>query len=392
MSLCHCCLGELLAWAFLSLMLLLSKVQGDCGRPVTPRYATPKNDLKDSYAAGSVVQYHCIPGYENIPGTTPSVRCLDPNWSAAPVFCRARKCRSPDLENGRITSPGDLALGSEITFTCDHGYRLVGQKNSRCIVTGVTVDWSGAIPYCQAILCYPPPKIAHGRHSGEDDGEYTYGSSVTYRCDAGFSLIGSASISCSVKANGVDGEWKPNAPECKDVKCKRPTIPNGMVASVFQAEYVYDNVIKIVCDAGYTLLGSEHIKCGADNSWKPAVPTCAKGIFTTTTTTTVTPGSKKNETIGPPIRPATRPTIRPTSDATEETGSAQSPDGAGPKDEPESSKTLGIALGIVVAGIAVVAAAILFAMKYKDFLKSGEPEPQPSFHASSHKDFPLEVK
>uniref|UniRef100_A0A8D2Q0V1 Sushi domain-containing protein n=1 Tax=Varanus komodoensis TaxID=61221 RepID=A0A8D2Q0V1_VARKO len=128
-----------------------------------------------------------------------------------------------------------------------------------------------------AILCYPPPKIAHGRHSGEDDGEYTYGSSVTYRCDAGFSLIGSASISCSVKANGVDGEWKPNAPECKDVKCKRPTIPNGMVASVFQAEYVYDNVIKIVCDAGYTLLGSEHIKCGADNSWKPAVPTCAKG-------------------------------------------------------------------------------------------------------------------
>ncbi|XP_044302496.1 membrane cofactor protein-like isoform X5 [Varanus komodoensis] len=365
---------RLLRWALLVLPLLSSEVLGDCGPPDPPLYAEVRNPSENgSYSVGTVVQFRCITGYENIPGLTTSTKCLDTSkWQETAKFCKPRKCRPQDLENGRIESTGDLELGSEIIFSCNDGYRLVGQEKARCVVTGNTVSWSGAIPFCQPILCYPPPVIPNGTHSGTDD-EYSFGNAVTYRCDAGFSLIGSASISCSVKANGVDGEWKPNAPECKDVRCNRPQIPNGRVASTFQSTYLYDNIIRIECDPHHTLQGSDFIKCGADSKWKPDVPTCVKITVTTTTatTTTIHSGDKKDET----------------------TRTTQKPDVPDFKDKPGHGKAIGIAVGIVVA---VAIAAVVITIKFKDRCIKGKNasshESHESYRPVMDKDVPMKVK
>lgn len=63
------------------------------------------------------------------------------------------------------------------------------------------------------VKCEPPPDIRNGRHSGEED-FYTYGFSVTYSCDSRFSLLGHASISCTVE-NKTTGVWRPSPPTCE---------------------------------------------------------------------------------------------------------------------------------------------------------------------------------
>lgn len=62
------------------------------------------------------------------------------------------------------------------------------------------------------IPCPPPPEIPNGRHDDTDN--YVYGTAVTYRCNAGFSLIGNKTIVCTYDQR-ENGMWSGSAPECK---------------------------------------------------------------------------------------------------------------------------------------------------------------------------------
>ena len=45
-------------------------------------------------------------------------------------------------------------------------------------------------------------------------GYYSVGTSVTFSCDSGFSLIGSSSSTCDAK-----GSWNPSPPTCRPGNC-----------------------------------------------------------------------------------------------------------------------------------------------------------------------------
>lgn len=62
------------------------------------------------------------------------------------------------------------------------------------------------------IPCKPPPKIANGNY--EERANYVYQSSVTYRCQDPFSLIGTDTIYCTSDAQ-FNGVWSGPPPECK---------------------------------------------------------------------------------------------------------------------------------------------------------------------------------
>ncbi|KAM9148160.1 C4b-binding protein alpha chain-like [Pangshura tecta] len=66
-----------------------------------------------------------------------------------------------------------------------------------------------------AITCSPPPNITNGMHNGSNVEIFVYNSSVTYKCDHNFLLIGEASIHCTTKDN-INGVWNGSAPECKE--------------------------------------------------------------------------------------------------------------------------------------------------------------------------------
>ncbi|XP_053882868.1 complement receptor type 2-like [Malaclemys terrapin pileata] len=187
---------------------------------------------------------------------------------------RGRQCKPLELENGRVHVTV-LQVGATANFSCNEGYRLNGPTSAKCVVVGNGVDWDKELPLCEAIPCRPPPGITHGSHTGQNVQEFSFGSAVTYKCDQGFSLIGEASIHCTTKDH-VNGEWSGPAPECKVVKCPEPEVKNGKKQSGFGPHYSYGNTVIFECDSGYTLKGSSSVKCEANNSWFPSLPTCLR--------------------------------------------------------------------------------------------------------------------
>ncbi|XP_070601675.1 C4b-binding protein alpha chain-like isoform X2 [Erythrolamprus reginae] len=333
------------AWLFLPALFWLPDVQGNCTSPVPPLNSTLKGDsLKESYPVGTNLTYHCITGYEYIPGINPSITCLNTSkwseisslcraqcptpvlppysllregsletsypvgtalrlkcipgyepisgkvprmtcrdsstWSDLPTLCQGRRCPVPRFDNGRIIDSVDLRLGEEITLGCDYGFRLIGDNTRRCVLSGGKVDWNRDVPFCERIPCARPPIIPNGRYDASPTDSYDAGWAVTYRCDADYTLIGNSTITCVVAKNGVDGEWNWPSPECKIVKCYRPNVSNGKVASVYQPTYTYQDKLSIECNSGYSLIGSSLIECDADSQWKQAGPWCCKNNCT----------------------------------------------------------------------------------------------------------------
>uniref|UniRef100_A0A8C8SJP2 Sushi domain-containing protein n=1 Tax=Pelusios castaneus TaxID=367368 RepID=A0A8C8SJP2_9SAUR len=271
--------------ALLALALLPAEAQdGNCGAPPRFSFAELQETFQTQtdFPVGTKLTYSCRPGYMKIPGKSNTVTCKsDSTWSPVIDFCQVKSCGNPGhLQYGSINIPG-LTFGSEITFSCDEGYRLVGIKSSRCVLHEQSLAWNPEMPVCDAIACLPPPEIKNGKHSGEPDTHYTYGSSVTYSCDtvgsgaSPFSLAGEASIHCTSDPN-KNGIWSGNAPECKVIKCKNVEIENGRKISGFGPSYIYRNVITFECNSGYHLVGNRMVTCEANNSWVPELPTCEK--------------------------------------------------------------------------------------------------------------------
>ncbi|XP_061041417.1 LOW QUALITY PROTEIN: C4b-binding protein alpha chain-like [Eubalaena glacialis] len=252
---------------------LLATVLGNCGPPPYLPFASPIKKLYDTdFKTGTTLRYTCHLGYSKI--SSSSVTCNDRGSWDYSAFCAKKQCRNlEDLPNGKVEVKTDFLFGSTVEFSCSEGYILVGSTTSHCDIQGRGVDWSDPLPQCIIAKCEPPPAISNGKHNGEDEDLYTYGSSVTYSCDPGFSMLGKASISCTVENKAI-GVWNPSPPTCKNIVCHRPQVPNGIIVSGFGPTYNYKNSLVFSCKKGYVLKGSHLIRCEANNKWHPSPPIC----------------------------------------------------------------------------------------------------------------------
>ncbi|NXC60469.1 C4BPA protein, partial [Aleadryas rufinucha] len=271
---------------------------GSCPRPERLQYAELSESSREmqSFPVGSRVSFVCRPGYMRVPGMSLTRTCgADLQWSPTGAFCTERKCQYPgDLENGFFDAT-DLAFGAKLTFSCREGYRLLGNEEISCVIKNEGVDWSGRLPYCEIIPCGPPPEIANGRF--EERPSYVYQSSVTYRCQASFSLIGPDTIHCTSDAD-FNGVWSGPPPECRVVKCENPSVENGRKTSGFGPSYTYKDSVVFECDRGYFMVGADVITCEENSTWDPPKPTCEK------ITEDVCPAPKISDGFLTPAKPA----------------------------------------------------------------------------------------
>ncbi|NXX45197.1 CR2 protein, partial [Tricholaema leucomelas] len=234
-----------------------------------------------TFAPNSRVEYKCRPGYSRKKWISNVFVCeQNGRWKGSVEMCQPKICTNPgEPANGRLISAGQFHFGSAVNFTCNAGYRLVGNPQIHCVVIGESVGWDRDIPFCQAIPCLPPPKIANGEHNGVNKESFEYGTSVTYRChnvrrgSAPFSLIGDASIVCTTIDN-VNGVWSKPPPECKVVTCKHPSILNGRLLGGFRSSYGYQDTVFIECNFRYAMNGSRTSTCKEDGFWDPPLPLC----------------------------------------------------------------------------------------------------------------------
>ncbi|XP_050003707.1 complement decay-accelerating factor isoform X3 [Alexandromys fortis] len=123
-----------------------------CNAPTRVTFASLKMDYinLNYFPIGITVEYECRPGYRRVTSLSGSSTCLDNlEWSTVAEFCKKKSCPNPgELQNGNIDITTDILFGSEIFFSCNTGYKLIGVDSAFCYITGNTVEWSDPLPEC----------------------------------------------------------------------------------------------------------------------------------------------------------------------------------------------------------------------------------------------------
>lgn len=128
----------------------------------------------------------CAKGY--IPVNGSQIVCLpDGNWKGLPSkpSCVKLPCSTLDIEHliQRVENK------STVSFTCEPGFRLIGESQSTC---GSRGKWSLPLPECASIDCGPPPAIIHGDVEFQ---ETSVGSKATYTCNTGYHIFDNSTYS-----------------------------------------------------------------------------------------------------------------------------------------------------------------------------------------------------
>ncbi|XP_014373981.1 complement factor H-like isoform X2 [Alligator sinensis] len=186
-----------------------------CTRPNLENILLKTN--KTVFSLGHDLIYECVVGYQTIHKITIDYTVCGRNgWIPEPQ-CLAIECEMLTLPNGEMSPrKGKYHNGDVVTFSCAKGYTRVGPDSAQCYYFG----WSPAPPLCKDELrfCEQPPAIHNGSIISECQQQYPHGSTMEYRCNHRFKMIGSSKIEC------IDGAWSP-LPSCTEAKKKCPPPP-----------------------------------------------------------------------------------------------------------------------------------------------------------------------
>ncbi|XP_071082648.1 clotting factor C-like isoform X1 [Haliotis cracherodii] len=200
--------------------------------------------------------------------------------------CIDRRCQCPDGFTGDrcqrgtecriVTKPahGDVEVsGMTATYTCSHGYSLVGQHILQCRPNGT---WSSESPYCEAI-CKNPNASDHmyfvRDRLDQDEAPFTALAKVKVKCDDGYRVVGARSIYCK-----LDGMWS-SVPKCEKRKtCTPPSIVANGIHQTFEEvrddRYYEGTEVIYECNQGYVLDGQYSLVCEEDGEWNHGTPRC----------------------------------------------------------------------------------------------------------------------
>lgn len=225
----------------------------------------------------SVATYACDVGY-SLSSTLRRACQADKSWSGTEPTCDITNCgAAPSVSNATApTVAGGIGGGSTTTYnataayTCNAGYAKSG-GNPICQANGA---WSAA-PTCAVVNCGAVPTVANSdvpTLSGGIGGGPTYGATVSYTCNTGYTKIGS-NPTCQ-----QNGSWS-TAPTCAPTSCgAATTVANAATPTVSGgngggATTTYGATAMYTCNTGYTKTGSD-ATCQASGSWT-AAPTCS---------------------------------------------------------------------------------------------------------------------
>ncbi|XP_065182429.1 sushi, von Willebrand factor type A, EGF and pentraxin domain-containing protein 1-like [Sycon ciliatum] len=234
----------------------------------------------NSNKLGETVTVTCQPGYEVGFGTSKkntyicTLKGATSGVWVGDARCQPVTCSVPMVTNGRSSSASVLYPGT-VTFSCDHGYTLVGSATSTCTVHRNL----NTLPYCQLRHGFCPPfSLPHVASSVLSSAGNKLNEIVTVSCEPGYKVhnpTGSSSSSTSSRNNYVctenngAGTWAGDA-LCVPVTCPVSSIGNGYRTN---KSVLYPNTVTYRCNTGYWLLGNSTPSCQADRTLS-SVPAC----------------------------------------------------------------------------------------------------------------------
>ncbi|XP_014669248.1 PREDICTED: sushi, von Willebrand factor type A, EGF and pentraxin domain-containing protein 1-like isoform X2 [Priapulus caudatus] len=224
---------------------------------------------KAPFTFNATVTYECMLGY------TPSRESLQITCSANGTWeadeepqCLPISCAYPDaISRGYITVDGSGTYGDSVTYSCEAGYRLVGDATRVCNMSG---EWSALEPRCEKVVCISE-EIEHGAAMSHDH-DVVPAMLTWYECDIGYRLVGAR-----VRLCGDDGTFNTTQPICDRVYCPDPAVADLLLSYLPpHTSPVYGSVVSYTCPTGYALNGSSTRECSGDGDWSSEEPSCER--------------------------------------------------------------------------------------------------------------------
>ncbi|XP_040106266.1 complement C2 isoform X1 [Oryx dammah] len=197
-----------------------------CLLPLYPGLATatlscPKNvnisggsfTLSNGWSPGSILTYSCPLGHYPYPVATRLCKSngqwqIPRSTRLTKATCKPVRCPAPvSFENGvYIPRLGSHPVGGNLTFECEDGFTLRGSAVRQCRPNGM---WDGETAVCDngASHC-PNPGISVG--AVRTGSRFGLGDKVRYRCSSNLVLTGSAERECQ-----DDGVWSGTEAICR---------------------------------------------------------------------------------------------------------------------------------------------------------------------------------
>ena len=234
----------------------------NCGTPVQCSGATaPTNGGVSAASAtyGNNVTYSCDTGYSLASGSATRTCQADGTFSGTQPTCGPVTCSGAVAPQNGSVSASSATFGNAVTYGCNSGYTVTGSTSRSCQANGT---FAGTAPTCAPVDCGAPTAPGNGKATAAVT---TYGSTVTWACNAGFGLVGSATGTCQANAT-----WT-TAPTCT-TDCGTLTAPaNGGVT--VNPNTLLNGVATYTCNAGATMNGAATRTCQAAG-WSGSAPTC----------------------------------------------------------------------------------------------------------------------
>ncbi|CAG9821323.1 unnamed protein product [Phaedon cochleariae] len=221
---------------------------------------------------GARATYTCQHGY-HVVGLQSRTCRADGQWAGSAPACKQNiYClQPPAIDHARHNALAEQAtfdLDATLQYYCHTGYVTNGFPRAKCLDIDGQASWYGPDISCEPRSCGAPTEISHGYHAGEC---YTYGCTITYHCAEAYELVGKKERFCQ-----ADGTWSPKElSTCvlvTAVQCAPPENPRH--GKAIYTSCSYNSVVSYECKYGYTLVGESTRRCGADKKWTGSQPTC----------------------------------------------------------------------------------------------------------------------
>ncbi|XP_065178430.1 mucin-2-like isoform X6 [Sycon ciliatum] len=237
-----------------------------CSDPGTPANAIREGD---EFTVSSVVRFTCRPGY-TLRGTEFRVCQEDGSWTGTPPECTVSSCGNPGQPENGIRFGSTFTVGAAVLFTCNDGYRLVGDPRLTCQPNG---QWNSARPVCTVNQCTDPGMVPQSTRTVSDR-RFITGTVITYTCSSGYTLAsGSLRLTCQ-----STGQYDNRPPVCDVLSCADPGQPDN--GERYGDSFRVGATVAYGCNAGYNLVGGLTQQCQPDGQWSETRPTCQAVVIT----------------------------------------------------------------------------------------------------------------
>uniref|UniRef100_A0A3B4ASQ7 E-selectin n=1 Tax=Periophthalmus magnuspinnatus TaxID=409849 RepID=A0A3B4ASQ7_9GOBI len=244
-----------------------------CSKLSSPQWGSVRcSDPLGPSSYQSTCVFACEEGYELTGSQTDTLLCESTGqWNATQPSCTAVQCPTLPEQSNLIITCEDLSFGSSCSFSCATGFTLVGHETITCTSSA---EWSNNMPFCEVIQCSKLSNPQWGFVRCSDPlGPSSYQSTCVFACEEGYELTGSQTDTLLCESTG---QWNATQPSCTAVQC--PTLPEQSNLIITCEDLSFGSSCSFSCATGFTLVGHETITCTSSAEWNvqwdEAVPTC----------------------------------------------------------------------------------------------------------------------